>query len=132
MCEPERYFWFAHRASSLATGKTASATLMGVLAGYSAATYHFSLDYHNATHPAVAALADECNQRYDLFFLCGTDIPYNDTWDRSGDVHRDRFQQKLEADLLARGTPFVRLTGSLEQRAEQVNQILRDFNSFTS
>lgn len=93
-------------------------------------TCQFSLDYHGSVHPRVAALADECSQRYDLFFLCGTDIPYDDTWDRSGKVHRDRFQTKIEADLLARGTPFVLLTGCVEQRSNQVNRVLSEFDKF--
>ena len=79
-------------------------------------TYQFSVDYHGSVHPRVAALADECARRYDVVFLCNTDIPYQDTWDRSGRVHRDAFQARLEADLTAHGTSFVRLSGNLEQR----------------
>jgi NadR type nicotinamide-nucleotide adenylyltransferase len=95
-------------------------------------TYQFSLDYHGTVHPRLAALADACRQRYDLFFLSGTDIPYDDTWDRSGQVHRDRFQAQIEADLRARETPFVPLRGSVEKRCQQVNRILSAFDKFDS
>lgn len=90
------------------------------------ATYHFSCDYHGQVHPRVEELANACQQRYDLFFLCDIDIPYADTWDRSGQVHRQMFQANVESDLLARGTPFIRLEGSVEERANQVNDILND------
>lgn len=93
-------------------------------------TFQFSLDYHGTVHPRVAAMADECARRYDLFFICGIDIPYDDTWDRSGEVHREAFQTKIQADLLARGTPLIQLSGTLEDRASQVNRVLSEFDKF--
>ena len=47
-------------------------------------TYMFALDYHRSATPGLARLAAENATRYDLFFLCEDDIPYDDTPDRSG------------------------------------------------
>lgn len=83
-------------------------------------TFQFSLDYHGEAHPTVAHMADECRARYQLCFVCDTDIPYHDTWDRSGEVHRVAFQEKIEADLVRRAIRFTKLSGNLESRADQV------------
>ena len=47
--------------------------------------------------------------RDDLAFLCDSDIPYDDTWDRSGAVNRDVFQKQIVADLISRKVPFITL-----------------------
>lgn len=69
-------------------------------------------------------MVGETLQRYDLFFLCLPDIPYDDTWDRSGAVFREVFQRRIEADLIARRVPYVRLGGSLSQRVARINEVL--------
>lgn len=88
-------------------------------------TYQFSLDYHGEVHPTVVQLAEQCRERYQLHFVCDTDIPYEDSWDRSGEVHRNEFQLKIEADLVDRGIPFRKLSGDLESRANQVIDALK-------
>lgn len=93
-------------------------------------TYMFSLDYHGTAHPRLAELAAQAQERYDLVFLCGTDIPYDDTWDRSGAVHRQEFQERIEADLNERGLAYHTLEGSLEQRVTQVNGVLGGFRKY--
>jgi HTH-type transcriptional regulator, transcriptional repressor of NAD biosynthesis genes len=90
-------------------------------------TLQFALQYHGSAESELHALADQCRQRYDLFFLCETDIPYENSWDRSGEVHRQQMQQAIESDLSARGTPLVRLRGSLEERMLSVEQALKQF-----
>lgn len=42
-------------------------------------TYMFSLDYHGRATPLLTRIANENARRYDLFFLCEDDIPYDDT-----------------------------------------------------
>ncbi len=84
----------------------------------------FSMYYHDACDPRLDQLADEAPQRYDHFFLCADDIPYDDTWDRSGAVFREAFQRRIEGELRARHVPYTRLSGSLEERITQVNQFL--------
>lgn len=88
-------------------------------------TFMFSLHYHGNAHPRLAELAAETRNRYDLFFLCEDDIPYDNTWDRSGEVRRAVFQKQTRADLLCRRIPFLSLKGSLEQRLQTVSAILR-------
>ncbi len=95
-------------------------------------TYMFSLYYHGAAHPQLARLADDTLSRYDLFFLCETDIPYDDTWDRSGEANRQVFQQQIKADLLRRRIPFITLEGDLSTRMRRVADILQGFDRFVS
>lgn len=95
-------------------------------------TYMFSLYYHASVHPRLAELAANTLHRYDLFFLCGDEIPYNDTWDRSGVTNRTVFQKRIRADLLQRSIPFIDITGSLATRVQTVQGILQHFNKFNS
>ena len=84
----------------------------------------FSLYYHGAVHPRLDALACQAERRYDLVLVCDTDIPYDDTWDRSGDVQRNDFQAQVLADLEARRIAYHLIHGDLETRLRQVNVIL--------
>ncbi len=95
-------------------------------------TYLFSLYYHNSAHPHLAQMADEALLRYDLFFLCEDDIPYDDTWDRSGELNRTIFQKQTRAELLRRKIPFVSLRGSLNERLNKVKDILEGHDKFQS
>jgi len=95
-------------------------------------TFMFSLYYHGESHPRLKQMAADTINRYDLFFLCENDIPYEDTWDRSGEVNRSVFQEQIRADLLRRNIPFVSLRGSLDSRIATVEKILQDFDRFSS
>ncbi len=95
-------------------------------------TLMFSIYYHGKAHERLLELAAQTLQRYDLFFLCGTDIPYDDTADRSGDAHRQLFQQQIRADLLSRRIPYITLQGTLEQRMDRVTTIRRNFDRHAS
>lgn len=93
-------------------------------------TYVFSLDYHGSADDRLGVLAKEAEQRYDLFFVCDTDIPYDDTPDRSGDVHRAKFQQAILHDLWQRKLAFVMLQGSLAERIRKVKEVLGGFQKY--
>lgn len=95
-------------------------------------TYQFSLEYHGRADPRLAELAAETRSRYDLFFLCGDDIPYDDTWDRSGEGQRRVMQARTESDLLQRKVPFLSLPAELDQRVAEVATILADFDRHRS
>ena len=95
-------------------------------------TYVFAKDYHGCAGPVLTRLAREAEKRYDLFFLCDTDIPYADTWDRSGDQKRKWFQNQIVGDLAERRVPFFRVSGPLEERVAQVNTILRQYHKFSN
>jgi NadR type nicotinamide-nucleotide adenylyltransferase len=43
-------------------------------------TYMFSYYYHGTAAPRLVELARQAASRYDLVFVCDTDIPYDDTW----------------------------------------------------
>ena len=90
-------------------------------------TYQYALDYHGKAPQLLTQLALENAQRYDLFFLCDTDIPYDDTWDRSGDQKRQVFQKQIIADLKERRIPYLTLSGSLEARMAGVESVLERF-----
>ncbi len=93
-------------------------------------TFMFSQYYHQTTPPKLCEFANLAQSRYDLVFLCDTDIPYDDSWDRSGDVNRKTFQKQIIGDLLARKIPFITLSGNLEARVEKVKSILSRFQKY--
>jgi HTH-type transcriptional repressor of NAD biosynthesis genes len=95
-------------------------------------TFMFSMYYHQSVHNRLAELAKLAQTRYDLVFLCDIDIPYNDTWDRSGDVSRKTFQKQIIGDLLARKIPFIILRDDLETRVEKVKKVLSKFQKYQS
>lgn len=91
-------------------------------------TYMFSMYYHGYALQELADLARSAERRYHLVFRCDTDIPYEDTWDRSGDMNRKGFEGEIRVDLEARGIRFKVLKGSLDERVEVVEAELRTFN----
>lgn len=93
-------------------------------------TYVFAKDYHGRAGPVLTRLAREAEKRYDLFFLCAADIPYADTWDRSGDRKRTWFQEQIAGDLAERRIPYFRVGGTLEERVRQVDEVLRQHRKF--
>lgn len=93
-------------------------------------TYMYCMDYHHRPTPFVRQTALENQQRYDLFFLCGDDIPFDDTWDRSGPQKREIFQKQIIADLIERRIPFIRLKGDLDTRVATVTQVLAQFKPY--
>jgi HTH-type transcriptional repressor of NAD biosynthesis genes len=87
-------------------------------------TRMFSHYYNRDATPHLELLADRCAARYDVFFLCADDIPYEDDPDRSGEANRTEFQKRIRADLLMRRIPFFTVSGSLDERAEIVRGVL--------
>ena len=92
----------------------------------------FARYYHGEIDPRLAALAHQAVTRYDLVFVCDIDIPYDDTWDRSGEVNRAILQQQVIADLHERQVPFLVLRGSLEERVARVRRVLNRFRKHTN
>lgn len=93
-------------------------------------TYMYCLDYHGCAPEYLTRIALENAQRYDLFFLCEDDIPYDDTWDRSGPQKRRVFQLQIIADLKERRIPYIALRGNLEQRMAIVDSVLAKFKKY--
>lgn len=95
-------------------------------------TATFARYYHGSVPARLQQLADEGGRRYDLVLLCETDIPYPDTWDRSGEVSRAAFQRQVVDDLRARKLPFFVLRGAIDERLETARQLLRSFRKFSN
>ncbi|WP_103997101.1 AAA family ATPase [Paenibacillus sp. UNC499MF] len=95
-------------------------------------TLRFSMYYHGEALPRLHELAEAAAARYDLVFVCDTDIPYDDTWDRSGDAQRNLFQKQILADLNVRRIPYFVLRGTLEERAARVNAVLARYRKYRS
>lgn len=95
-------------------------------------TAMFSHYYHGSVAPRLAELAREAAVRYDLVFVCDTDIPYDDTWDRSGEVNRNVFQKQILADLRIRKTPFLMLRGSIKDRVTTVQRVLNNYVKYSN
>ena len=95
-------------------------------------TYMYALDYHGAAPEILTKLALENSMRYDLFFLCEDDIPYDDTWDRSGDQKRHIFHKQIVADLDMRRIPYIPLNGDLETRMKCVDEVLDRFQPYSN
>jgi NadR type nicotinamide-nucleotide adenylyltransferase len=93
-------------------------------------TYLFSLHYHGSAEPRLLELAQDCAKRYDLFFLCDIDIPYDDTWDRSGDINRQEMQRRTVAFLQEYKIPYFTVRGTLEERISQVKGILERYTKY--
>ena len=90
----------------------------------------FALYYHGEALHRLRELAESAVARYDVVFVCDADIPYDDTWDRSGDAMRQDFQKQIIADIVVRKVPFHLLSGSLEERVSTVNDMLSKFRNY--
>jgi NadR type nicotinamide-nucleotide adenylyltransferase len=95
-------------------------------------TAMFAIYYHAKLTAKLEELAREAVARYDVVFLCDTDIPYDDTWDRSGALNRDVFQKQIIADLIVRRVPFLTLSGPLENRVDYVKTILSRHRKYSN
>ncbi len=84
----------------------------------------FSIYYWDKVHPDLMKIADEARQRYDVTFLCDKDIPFEDTWDRSGEVQRDVFQKITIDDLNDRDIQYTTIKGTVTERMDQIKKIL--------
>jgi NadR type nicotinamide-nucleotide adenylyltransferase len=85
----------------------------------------FALDYHGSALPELERLADDCATRYDRTFVCGDEIPFDATWDRSGPGQRGSFQAATLTDLETRGIRYEVLRGSVSERVALLQQALR-------
>lgn len=83
-----------------------------------------------ASPPRLVELAQQAARRYDLVFLCDTDIPFDDTWDRSGDVNREVMQRRIVSDLVLRRIPYFIVRGDLEERIATVKRVLARYQKY--
>jgi HTH-type transcriptional regulator, transcriptional repressor of NAD biosynthesis genes len=79
-------------------------------------TLLFARHYHGRAPARLAELADHTAQRYQRTFVCGDEIPYEATWDRSGAANRAAMQAWTLEELERRRIAYVVLGGSVEER----------------
>lgn len=93
-------------------------------------TATFAAYYHGVVPERLRELAAACGRRYDLTFVCDCDIPYADTWDRSGAANRTEFQRRVLDGLHAAKIPYLVLRGSVAERAARVDAVLARFRKY--
>jgi len=93
-------------------------------------TFIFSHHYHGHAAPRLVELAEQAARRYDIVFLCDTDIPFDDTWDRSGDSNRQVMQKQIVSDLVLRRIPYFVVRGDLEERVDTVKRALACYHKY--
>ena len=74
--------------------------------------------YLHAPAPAVEAIADA--RTYDLYVLCGIDVPFEQDGVRFSESIRPWMQQRFRDGLVARSEPWIEITGPVEERAAAV------------
>ena len=95
-------------------------------------TQLFSRYYHGRVHSDLEKLAGESSSRYDVFFVCDSDIPYDDTADRSGKANRELFQMWTVDELRTRKIPYVTLRGTVDERVARASRILDGYEKYAS
>lgn len=95
-------------------------------------THVFSQYYHEDSDATLEELAEDVGRRYDIILVCDTDIPYEDTWDRSGEGNREVMQRRTLDFLHERHIPYVLLSGSLETRLSAARRALDGFTKFSN
>jgi HTH-type transcriptional regulator, transcriptional repressor of NAD biosynthesis genes len=84
----------------------------------------FSHYYNRNSLPELQVLADDCAARYRRVIVCNDDIPFEQDGWRDNEVWRGRMQGMVLHDLAVRGIPFHVVSGSFDERVEQVPAIL--------
>ncbi len=87
-------------------------------------TRMFSNHYHGSATWRLNIFAEEASQKYDFVFLCDIDIPYEDTWDRSGIDTRKKFHESLILELKRNKVPYILLSGDLKTRTDKVFELI--------
>lgn len=87
-------------------------------------TWHFAQGYHGSVRPELSKLADESKNRFGFVFLCGDEIPYEDTWEGPRGVKRHEFQAFITQQLQVRGIQYTYLNGSVEARLKTIIDVL--------
>lgn len=95
-------------------------------------TLRYAYDWHGRATDKLLEMAKTAESRYDIFFLCGDEIPYADTPERDGIEQRRAFQRQIEAELLTRKIPYIPLSGTLQERMNKVSRVLDSYQKYTS
>ncbi|MCL2281945.1 MAG: AAA family ATPase [Fibromonadales bacterium] len=88
-------------------------------------TYCYALYYFNEVSKSLTQLLNESLYKYKNLFLCDEDIPFEDTFDRSGPKSRAVLQQINKTVLEQYGLKYTLLSGTLEKRVESVKNHIK-------
>jgi NadR type nicotinamide-nucleotide adenylyltransferase len=121
---PEELLYIAHTHIELEDQATLQAQGYLFCDTNAFTTWHFAQYYHGFALPELERLAEGCWARYQQVWLCDIDFPYADTWDRSGQTNQQAFQQFIKAYLDQHQIPYQTVSGSVEERVEQVLKAL--------
>ena len=78
--------------------------------------------YINALTPDVVALARR--RRYDMWVLCGTDVPWTADEIRLAAERRSEMQQRFRSEIAALGQPVVEVDGSVLERLDRLDPVI--------
>jgi len=90
----------------------------------------FAEYYHGDSSEFLIQKSKEASSRYDLVFLCMPDFAYVETEDRSGDVARQEFHDRIVDYLKYSKRPYVELYGSVDERIQKVKDVLSKTSKF--
>lgn len=88
--------------------------------------------YHGDVPERLRQLSRMSALRYDIVFLCADDIPFDDTWDRSGIGHRESFQRQIIQTLNYYRIPYITLRGELSERMKLVVSVLNRYQKYSN
>jgi nicotinamide riboside kinase len=85
-------------------------------------TYCYALYYFGKTSSMLTDILNNSFYKYKHIFLCNDDIPFDDTWDRSGPASRTGLQKINKMVLEQYGLDYILLSGTLEERIKTVKR----------
>jgi NadR type nicotinamide-nucleotide adenylyltransferase len=89
-------------------------------------TYSYALYYFNNASDLLTDILIKSLYKYKHLFLCNDDIPFDDTWDRSGPRSRTVLQKINKTVLEQYGLKYVLLSGTLDERIEFVKKYSKE------
>jgi nicotinamide riboside kinase len=89
-------------------------------------TFSYALYYFSETSSKLTKIFYDSLYKYKNVFLCDEDIPFDDTWDRSGPKSRGIIQNINKELLEKHQIGFTLLNGALENRLHIVNNHIKE------
>lgn len=121
----EDYVHIAKEHRSIEDKSAQSANKMLFVDTNAITTLFFSYYYNGAALPELHALASQCKERYDYYFVCADDIPFEQDGWRDNEMLRSKMQRMILLDLNNRGISYQLVSGSLAERIEAVKDSIR-------
>ena len=87
-------------------------------------TYAYALYYFGEASIELSKILNNSIYKYRNVFLCDEDIPFDDSWDRSGPKSREKIQEINKILLSEYKINFTLLSGTLEDRLQIVNNYI--------